>query len=146
MRISEILRQKGDHVVTIGPRATVRDLLGVLAEQNVGAVVVTADGIALEGIVSERDIVRQLHRAGAALLDRPVADIMTAVVHTCSPGDHVDSLRSTMTEHRIRHLPVLQNGRMVGIVSIGDVVKCAISELQTEREYLVQYLQTDVPN
>jgi CBS domain-containing protein len=141
MRISEVLRKKGSDVVTIAPEATVRDLLGVLAEHNVGAVVVSADGTSLDGIVSERDIVRRLHRIGADLLDRPVRDIMTAVVHTCSPDDRVESLRSTMTEHRIRHLPVVCGGRMVGIVSIGDVVKSAISELQTEREYLVQYLR-----
>ncbi|QIS20287.1 CBS domain-containing protein [Nocardia terpenica] len=140
MRISEVLRKKGADVVTIAPDASVRDLLEVLAEHNVGAVVVSTDGLALDGIVSERDIVRRLHRLGAELLDRPVADIMTAVVHTCSPDDRVESLRATMTEHRVRHLPVLLNGRMVGIVSIGDVVKNAISELQTEREHLVQYL------
>ncbi|MCX4091804.1 CBS domain-containing protein [Nocardia sp. alder85J] len=141
MRISEILRRKGADVVTIVPEATVRELLGLLAERNVGAVVVSRGGGTLDGIVSERDIVRRLHKVGAALLDRPVADIMTAVVHTCSPDDHVESLRPTMTEHRIRHLPVLRDGRMVGIVSIGDVVKSAISELQTEREQLVHYLQ-----
>ncbi|ATL71937.1 CBS domain-containing protein [Nocardia terpenica] len=140
MRISEVLRKKGADVVTIAPDASVRDLLEVLAEHNVGAVVVSADGLALDGIVSERDIVRRLHRFGAELLDRPVADIMTTIVHTCSPDDRVESLRATMTEHRVRHLPVLLNGRMVGIVSIGDVVKNAISELQTEREHLVQYL------
>ncbi|MBU3064634.1 CBS domain-containing protein [Nocardia sp. NEAU-G5] len=140
MRISEILRAKGSDVVTIRPGATVRELLGVLAEHNVGAVVVSADGLTLDGIVSERDVVRRLHRVGADLLDRPVSEIMTMVVHTCSPDDRAETLRSTMTEHRIRHLPVVVNGRMVGIVSIGDVVKSAISELQTEREHLVQYL------
>ncbi len=141
MRISEVLRKKGAEVVTIGPRATVRELLGVLAEHNVGAVVVSRDGVALDGIVSERDVVRRLHLMGAQLLERPVEDIMTMVVHTCSPEDRVESLRPTMTEHRIRHLPVLEHGRMVGIVSIGDVVKNAISELQSEREHLEQYLQ-----
>ncbi|MQY30595.1 CBS domain-containing protein [Nocardia aurantia] len=141
MRISEILRRKGAEVVTIVPEATVRELLGVLAERNVGAVVVSRGGGTVDGIVSERDIVRRLHTVGAELLDRPVADIMTAVVHTCSPEDRVESLRSTMTEHRVRHLPVLRDGRLAGIVSIGDVVKSAISELQTEREQLVHYLQ-----
>ncbi|MCM6775325.1 CBS domain-containing protein [Nocardia sp. CDC159] len=140
MRISEVLRKKGAEVVTIAPDADVRALLATLAEHNVGAVVVSADGIGIDGIVSERDIVRRLHRFGADLLDRPVAEIMTAVVHTCSPDDRVDSLRATMTDHRIRHLPVVQDERMVGIVSIGDVVKSAISELQDEREHLVQYL------
>ncbi|MQY22108.1 CBS domain-containing protein [Nocardia macrotermitis] len=141
MRISEVLRKKGSEVVTIGPEVTVRELLAVLAEHNVGAVVVSGDGLSLDGIVSERDVVRQLHRMGAELLGRPVADIMTMIVHTCSPEDRVESLRSTMTEHRIRHLPVVAHGRMVGIVSIGDVVKNAISELETEREHLEQYLQ-----
>ncbi|RDI67013.1 CBS domain-containing protein [Nocardia pseudobrasiliensis] len=140
MRISEILRKKGADVVTIAPDASVRELLTVLAERNIGAVVVSADGIGLDGIVSERDIVRRLHILGADLLDRPVAEIMTTVVHTCSPGDRVESLRATMTDHRIRHLPVVQADRIIGIVSIGDVVKSAISELQTEREHLVQYL------
>ncbi|GAB2697378.1 CBS domain-containing protein [Nocardia thraciensis] len=140
MRISEILRKKGADVVTIAPEAPVRELLRVLAERNVGAVVVSSDGVGLDGIVSERDIVRNLHFSGAGLLDQPVSAIMTAVVHTCSPDDRVESLRTTMTDHRIRHLPVLRGGRMVGIVSIGDVVKSAISELQTEREHLVQYL------
>ncbi|NKY85267.1 CBS domain-containing protein [Nocardia veterana] len=142
MRISEVLRNKGAEVVTIAPEATVERLLAVLAEHNVGAVVVCGPGGTLDGIVSERDVVRSLHRRGAALLTRPVSEIMTAVVHTCSPGDRVESLRATMTEHRIRHLPVVENGRMIGIVSIGDVVKSAISELQTEREQLVQYLRS----
>ncbi|PSR64602.1 MULTISPECIES: CBS domain-containing protein [Nocardia] len=141
MRISEVLRNKGADVVTIATEATVDRLLAVLAEHNVGAVVVCGAGGALDGIVSERDVVRCLHRQGAQLLDRPVSDIMTAIVHTCSPEDRVESLRATMTEHRIRHLPVVDHGRMVGIVSIGDVVKSAISELQDEREHLEHYLQ-----
>ncbi|MDR7166697.1 histidine kinase [Nocardia sp. MDA0666] len=141
MRISEVLRNKGADVVTIAPEATVGRLLAVLAEHNVGAVVVCGAGGALDGIVSERDVVRCLHRQGAQLLTRPVSDIMTAIVHTCSPEDRVESLRATMTEHRIRHLPVVDHGRMVGIVSIGDVVKSAISELQDEREHLEHYLQ-----
>ncbi|WP_280371225.1 CBS domain-containing protein [Nocardia wallacei] len=140
MRISEILRKKGTDVVTIAPRTPVRELLAVLAERNVGAVVVSADGVALDGIVSERDIVRRLHAVGPDLLDQPVTEIMTTVVHTCSPDDRVETLRTTMTDHRIRHLPVLRDGRMVGIVSIGDVVKSAISELETERDHLEQYL------
>ena len=140
MRISEVLRRKGAEVVTIAPQASVRELLGVLAAHNIGAMVVSSDGVALDGIVSERDIVRRLHATGAGLLDEPVSAIMTAVVHTCSPDDRVESLRPTMTEYRIRHLPVLREGRMVGIVSIGDVIKSAISELQNERAQLEQYL------
>ncbi|MFF2550279.1 CBS domain-containing protein [Nocardia sp. NPDC058058] len=140
MRISEILRRKGPDVVTVAPDATVRELIRVLAEKNVGAVVVSDDGEHIVGIASERDVVRRLHSIGAGLLDRPTSEIMTAVVHTCAPEDRVESLNETMTEHRVRHLPVLQDGLMVGIVSIGDVVKSQISELETEREHLVRYL------
>lgn len=140
MRISEILRRKGADVVTIAPDATVRELLRVLAAHNVGAVIVSPDGGLISGIASERDIVRHLHTYGADLLDQPVSAIMTAAVHTCSPEDRVETLNATMTQHRVRHLPVVADGRMVGIVSIGDVVKSQISELQTEREHLVRYL------
>ncbi|MBF6167855.1 CBS domain-containing protein [Streptomyces gardneri] len=141
MRISEILRRKGSDVATVAPDTTVRRLLATLAERNIGAVVVSPDGDAIAGIVSERDVVRSLHARGAALLDTPVSAIMTSEVRTCTPDDRVDGLRRTMTEHRIRHLPVVHEGRLVGIVSIGDVVKSAISELATEREHLVEYLQ-----
>ncbi|RMI33361.1 CBS domain-containing protein [Nocardia stercoris] len=142
MRIAEVLRGKGSAVVTVAETATVRQLLAVLAEHNVGAVVVSPDGRTIAGIASERDVVRHLNIRGAGLLDQPVAAIMTAVVHTCAPEDHVESLRAVMTEHRIRHVPVLRDGRLAGIVSIGDVVKCAIRELEVEREHLVQYLQS----
>ncbi|GAB4586054.1 CBS domain-containing protein [Nocardia sp. IFM 10818] len=142
MRISEILRRKATGVITIAPDATVRELLRVLATHNVGAVVVSPDGVEMAGIVSERDIVRNLHSDGAALLEVPVSEIMTATLHTCSPEDRVETLNHTMTRHRIRHLPVMEGGRMVGIVSIGDVVKSQISELETEREHLVRYLQS----
>ncbi|MFF2083195.1 CBS domain-containing protein [Nocardia sp. NPDC058176] len=141
MRIAEILRNKGAAVTTVEPQTTVRALLRVLAERNIGAVVVSPDGATITGIVSERDVVRRLHEHGAALLDQPVTDIMTAQVRTCGPEDHVDSLRTVMTEHRIRHMPVIERNRLVGIVSIGDVVKSAITELAAEREQLVDYLQ-----
>ncbi|WP_454198794.1 CBS domain-containing protein [Nocardia sp. Marseille-Q1738] len=141
MRISEILRRKGSDVTTVAPDTTVRTLLAALAERNIGAVVVSPDGNAIAGIVSERDVVRSLHARGADLLDTPVSEIMTSDVRTCALDDRVDGLRGIMTEHRIRHLPVVHEGRLVGIVSIGDVVKSAISELATEREHLVEYLQ-----
>ncbi|WP_040778091.1 CBS domain-containing protein [Nocardia pneumoniae] len=141
MRISEILRRKGSDVATVAPDTTVRTLLAALAERNIGAVVVSPDGNAIAGIVSERDVVRSLHARGADLLDTPVSEIMTSDVRTCALDDRVDGLRRIMTEHRIRHLPVVHEGRLVGIVSIGDVVKSAISELATEREHLVEYLQ-----
>ncbi|WP_344596990.1 CBS domain-containing protein [Actinomadura vinacea] len=141
MRIRDLLRRKGTTVATMRPDATVRDLLAALAEHNIGAVVVSPDAATITGIASERDVVRRLHEHGAALLDRPVSEIMTSQVRTCGPGDGVDDLRRTMTEHRIRHLPVVEDGRLAGIVSIGDVVKSAIDELESEREYLVDYIQ-----
>jgi CBS domain-containing protein len=140
MRISEILRSKGGEVATIDPGADVRALLSLLAEHNIGAVVVSTDGETIEGIVSERDIVRRLGERGADLLGEPVSSIMTATVRTCEPSDLVEDLRATMTEHRIRHLPVVRDGKLIGIVSIGDVVKSAIAELETEREQLVDYI------
>lgn len=141
MRIAEILRTKGSDVTTVPPETGIHALLAVLTERNIGAVVVSPDGSHIAGIVSERDIVRALHLYGAELLDAPVSRIMTAHVRTCAPDDRVDGLRRTMTEHRVRHLPVVADGRLVGIVSIGDVVKSALSELATEREHLVDYLQ-----
>ncbi|NEW37929.1 CBS domain-containing protein [Nocardia cyriacigeorgica] len=141
MRIAEILRRKGSEVATVRPDSTVRELLATLAAHNIGAVVVSSDGVGITGIVSERDVVRSLHLLGTDLLDAPVSQIMTADVRTCDPDDLVEGLRRTMTDHRVRHLPVVRDGRLVGIVSIGDVVKSAISELATEREHLVGYLQ-----
>jgi CBS domain-containing protein len=140
MRISEILRGKGEDVATIEPDADVRRLLSILAEHNIGAVVVSADGRSIDGIASERDVVRRLGERGAGLLDAPVSEIMTVTVRTCEPGDDVEGLRAVMTEHRIRHVPVVRDGQLVGIVSIGDVVKSAIAELETEREQLVDYI------
>ncbi|MFC4372690.1 CBS domain-containing protein [Nocardia halotolerans] len=141
MRIAEILRNKGTTVTTVAPHTTVRALLSVLTERNIGAVVVSPDAETIAGIVSERDVVRRLDAEGAPLLDRPVADIMTVQVRTCGPDDDVSSLRDVMTEHRVRHMPVVQDNRLIGIVSIGDVVKSEITELATEREQLVDYLQ-----
>jgi len=142
MRITDVLRGKGDLVVTITPEKTVRELLDVLAEHKVGALVVSSGAGQVSGIVSERDVVRHLQHAGAALLDSPIRSIMTADVHTCTPDTAVDDLMVMMTERRIRHVPVVVDGRMVGIVSIGDVVKHRIGELQTERDHLTAYIQS----
>ncbi|MDL4777104.1 MULTISPECIES: CBS domain-containing protein [Thermomonosporaceae] len=141
MRIRDILRRKGGTVATVRPEATVRELLATLAEHNIGAAVVSPDGASIAGIVSERDIARRLHEHGAGLLGRPVSEIMTVEVRTCRPDAMVDDLRQTMTDHRIRHLPVVEDGRLAGIVSIGDVVKSAIDVLESEREHLVDYIQ-----
>ena len=140
MRIRDVLTSKSDDaVVTIGPDATVRELLGLLAEHNVGAVVVSSDGEAVDGIVSERDIVRRLADSDA-VLDGAVSAIMTSDVQTCEPDVPVDDLRRLMTERRIRHVPVVTNGKLTGIISIGDVVKSSIGQLQFERDQLDSYL------
>ncbi|GII76959.1 histidine kinase [Sphaerisporangium rufum] len=140
MRISQILRDKGSGVTTVRPEATVQELLAMLAEHNIGAVVVSEDGAAILGIVSERDVVRRLHQRGPGVLQETVSTIMSTPVRTCEPEAEVEGLRKTMTEHRVRHLPVTSDGRLVGIVSIGDVVKSAIEELETEKAHLVGYL------
>ena len=140
MRIRDVLTSKSDDaVVTIGPDATVRELLGLLAEHNVGAVVVSSDGEAVDGIVSERDIVRRLADSDA-VLDGAVSAIMTSDVQTCEPDVPVDDLRRLMTERRIRHVPVVTNGKLTGIISIGDVVKSSIGQLEFERDQLDSYL------
>lgn len=141
MLIRDILRGKGSSVVTVRPDGTVRQLLAALVGHNVGALVVSEDGATIAGIASERDVVRRLHDHGSSVLDMPVSSIMTAEVFTCTLDDRADDLRPTMIEQRIRHLPVVQEGELVGIVSIGDVVKSAISELETDREHLIDYIQ-----
>jgi CBS domain-containing protein len=141
MRIDDVLRTKASSdVVTISPDASVRDLIALLTEHNVGALVVSTDGAAVEGIVSERDVVRRLHR-DQAILDGQVSAIMTTDVHTSEPGQSLADLMALMTERRIRHVPVLADGRLAGIISIGDVVKNRMSELEFERDQLDSYVQ-----
>ncbi|MGH3520538.1 MAG: CBS domain-containing protein [Haloechinothrix sp.] len=139
MRIADVLRSKGTEVATVEPSATVSELLAALAEHNIGAMVVLdKDGVV--GIVSERDVVRRLNERGAALLDTPVAEIMTTDVATCTPDETVDHLTVLMTERRIRHVPVLVGTRLAGIVSIGDVVKSRMNELEHTQEQLQNYI------
>ena len=126
-------------MVTVRPDATVRELIALLAEHNVGALVVSEDGERVSGIVSERDVVRRLH-ADEAVLDTAVSQIMTSDVRTCAGEDAVTDLMQTMTEHRIRHVPVVADGRLTGIISIGDVVKNRIGELEFERDQLDHYV------
>lgn len=141
MRISDLLRTKGKLVVTISPDRPITELLDSLATNGVGALVVSADGQAVDGIVSERDVVRKLQRFGADLLTEPVSEIMSRHVRTCSPGDDLDDLMALMTEGRFRHVPVVEaGGELVGIVSIGDVVKHRMEELQGERDQLQAYI------
>ncbi len=143
MRISEVLGTKGGAtaggVVTVRPDATVRELVGLLAEHNIGALVVSADGSSVDGIVSERDVVRRLHE-DAAVLDAEVASIMSREVHTCEGSNTVNELMALMTERRFRHVPVVKDGKLTGIVSIGDVVKSRMSELEFERDQLDSYV------
>ena len=140
MRISTLLGAKGASVVTIRRAATVADAVALLSEHGVGALVVSDDGLHIDGIVSERDVVRRLHDLKAGLLAESVTLIMSSDVETCSPDDDVESLSVTMTEHRIRHVPVVDDGVLAGIVSIGDVVKSRMQELQKDRDVLVEYI------
>ena len=142
MKISEVVRGKGAAVVTIVPDASVGGLLALLAEHRIGAVVVSTDGSSVNGIVSERDVVRHLHSTGAGILQGPVSAIMTAQVRTASIDSDLDELESTMTEHRIRHVPVVIDGQLAAIVSIGDVVKNRIHTLQAERDQLSAYISS----
>jgi CBS domain-containing protein len=140
MRVHDVLVSKGStEVFTIAPTATVRELLDVLADLNVGALVVSDDGSSMLGIVSERDIVRKLRDVPDA---RSVAvrDIMTTDVRVCSPADSFGALMAVMTEHRVRHVPVLDDGRLVGVLSIGDAVKHRMEQLEFERDQLSSYV------
>lgn len=142
MQVRDLLRHKGRGVATVSPEVTVADLLSRLAENNVGAMVVTSESGSVRGIVSERDVVRALQRKGSGLLTETVSSIMTSAVTTTTPDDSVESLARIMTESRIRHLPVIEDGRLAGIVSIGDVVKNRIDQLESERESLIGYIQS----
>jgi CBS domain-containing protein len=140
MRIQELLRGKGFHVITVRPGVTVREVVALLREYNLGSVVVSADGRQVTGIVTERDVVRRLVD-GTDFLDGPVSAIMTADVVTCTAQDSVQSLMTVMTERRIRHLPVVDDhGALAGIVSIGDAVKSHITQLEFERDQLQGYV------
>lgn len=140
MKISDVIHAKSiQAVVTISPDAEVRELVALLAEHNVGALVVSDDGEHVAGIVSERDVVRRLHD-DEAVLTRTVSTIMTVDVRTCRGEDTLTDLMQTMTEHRIRHLPVVADDRLTGIISIGDVVKNRIVELEFERDQLDNYV------
>jgi len=141
MQISAVLKSKGQSVATIRREATVAAAVAEMTRQNVGALVVSSDNCTVEGIVSERDITRALGTYGGALLDKPIEVIMSSEVRTVSPDDEVESLAVMMTEHRIRHVPVIRDGALTGIVSIGDVVKSRIEELEKDREALYRYIE-----
>jgi CBS domain-containing protein len=140
MRINDVLRVKGDQVVTVTPDTSVERLVAVLAEHRIGAVVVSREGSSVDGIVSERDIVRALAARGAAVLAEPVSAIHTTDVHTVAPEEDLADVERIMTERRFRHVPVVVAGALHGIVSIGDVVKKRIDELEGERSTLADYI------
>ncbi len=140
MRIGKLLDRKGRFVTTVAPDATVAEVLALLAEHGIGALVVSADGRRVDGIVSERDVARRLHDTGAGILGGPVSDIMVADVLTASPDDEVESLMALMTTERIRHVPVVSGGALVGIVSIGDVVKHRVDTLEGDNRALFDYI------
>jgi CBS domain-containing protein len=140
VRISSLLADKGSSVVTITADTKVAEAVAELERHRIGAIVVSDDGTHIDGILSERDVVRALGHHGGDLLEHPVRSIMTAVVVTASPDDGVESLMSTMTHHRVRHVPIVTDGTLRGIVSIGDVVKSRIGELEKDRKELVEYI------
>jgi CBS domain-containing protein len=139
MRVAEILEQKGNKTMTVAQTDSVGTAVEVLREHGFGALVVSSNGEQIEGIISERDIVRALGQR-ADLLDIPVSEIMTEKVFTCAPTDHIDGLMAMMTEKRIRHLPVQISGRLSGLISIGDVVKHRVSELEAETRLVQEYI------
>ncbi len=140
MIVQDVLAGKGRSVVTISPNASISELVAALAEHGIGALVVSTDGTRIDGIVSERDIARAMHKHGAAVLHMHVSEMMTSDVQTCRPGDRISDIARIMTERRFRHLPVVDGDALVGIVSIGDVVKKRIDELETESGHLMDYL------
>lgn len=142
MHIEDLLRVKGTHVITIDPDATVTQLLDLLGKNSIGAVIVSQHGTDVAGIVSERDVVRHLAAEGPDVLFWKVAEIMTSEVHHCTLGDSIDRVATVMTQERIRHLPVLADGELSGLVSIGDVVKYRIAQLTDERNHLLDYLHS----
>jgi len=140
VRISTLLAAKGSAVATISGDATVADAVGELSRHHVGALVVSSDGQTIDGIVSERDVVRKMSECGADVVNELVSSIMSTTVYTCSPDDDTESLMRTMTERRIRHVPVVDGDQLCGIVSIGDVVKDRIEELEKNRTELIEYI------
>ena len=142
MRVKDVLAHKSPGVATVEPGQSVADVVAALARHGVGALVVSSDGRTIEGIISERDVVRALHSIGPALLQTAVREIMTVNVHTCVPSDEVALLARTMTDKRFRHMPVTIDGALAGILSIGDLVKSRMDEMETEHDQLVDYISS----
>jgi CBS domain-containing protein len=140
MIVAQMLKGKGGGIITVKPDDSVAKAAGLLADNRIGAVVVSTDGKIIAGILSERDIVRELARRGADVLVAPVSQLMTSKVVTCRLNDSVNEIMAMMSQGRFRHLPVAEYGELVGIVSIGDVVKARVSEIEGEANALREYI------
>lgn len=140
MSVATILKDKGHAVVTAPQGTTLAEITRMLVEHRIGAVVITGSGGGIEGIVSERDIVNAIGRQGHEVLGAPAAEVMTTKVFTCQPDDSLYDLMNVMTQNRIRHLPVVVDGRLDGIVSIGDVVKARMAEIEFEASEMKRYI------
>ncbi len=140
MKVRTMIAQKGERVLTIQANATIANAVEILHAEKIGALVVSDDGVGVEGILSERDVVRGLQKHGAALLDKPVSSFMTAPVKTCGMADDIQDIMGQMTRSRIRHLPVVEDGKLRGMISIGDVVKNRLEELEAEANALRDYV------
>lgn len=140
MLVSAIISRKGGAVFSVSPDSTIASVIDELRTRGVGALVVSEDGVAVTGIVSERDIVRGLAGRGPSLMDEVVANVMTRDVVTCGPQDTTEQLMEIVTSRRIRHIPVVEDGQMIGVVSIGDVVAARVSELEDEAHHLRDYI------
>ena len=142
MTVKAILSRKGNEVLTIEPTATLGAAVKMLAQRRIGALVVTGPGRRIAGIISERDIVRALDEKGTAVLDAPVAEVMTRKVVTCAQSETIAEIMERMTAGKFRHVPVVEQGSLVGIVSIGDVVKARLGEFEREQDALRDYIRT----
>lgn len=139
MHVSAIIGDKGNAIYSVGPDDIVSNAVAMLSDKRIGAVLVTQSDHVL-GVFSERDVIRALSRAGAGIMSQPVKDFMTTDVVTCQRGDSIDHLMGLMTERRIRHLPVIEDGKVVGMISIGDVVKFRMAEAEAESDALKSYI------
>jgi CBS domain-containing protein len=140
MRVDVILRHKGNDVLSISPERTVQEAADLLAKHKIGALLVREKGGTIQGVISERDIVRGFAVNKGKVLSKSVADLMTSPVVTCSPLDTLDAIMDVMTNKRVRHIPVMEDGELKGIITIGDVVKHRMSEIETESDALRQYI------
>ena len=142
MNVAAILKLKGRDVITAPPKTPLLEIARLLGTNGIGCIVIAEDDRKVSGIVSERDIVREIARAGASVLDEPVEACMTTSVVSCRESDTMDQLMGEMTAHRFRHMPVLDRGRLVGLVSIGDVVRMRIAEAEMEAAAMREYIAT----